>query len=177
MRSRVGDSKHDCAVKNSRGDLLTVVMIPEGEVALPPEAASGEGGRQKVMVEEQNIAMTRSIGDFYAHHHGVICEPEIRVLEAADFAARGWQRPHMLLASDGVWDLWSFDEVASGLLPKDETPIDADSVAAFCEATRARGDDYFGERADNLTGVLIDLSGLVAGSAGSLREESDGMGI
>ena len=37
----------------------------------------------------------------------------------------------------------------------------AERAEAFAEATRARGDDYFGEAADNLTGVLVDLAPLV----------------
>eukprot|EP00965_Chrysotila_dentata_P257430 6212886-Pleurochrysis_carterae.AAC.3 len=31
-----------------------------------------------VAIDEQYIAMTRSLGDFYAHHHGVSAEPEAR---------------------------------------------------------------------------------------------------
>jgi len=30
-------------------------------------------------------------------------------------------------------------------------------LGAFCERTRAMGESYFGECADNLTGVLIGL--------------------
>merc|ERR1719231_618144 len=102
--------------------------------------------------------MTRSIGDFYAHEHGVIAEPEFRVLEADELAGKAWRRPHLLIASDGVWDLWSFDEVAAQLLPTDEAVVDDESVGAFSEANRAKGEEYFGESADNMTGVLIDLS-------------------
>ena len=64
----------------------------------------------------QNITMTRSIGDFYAHRHGVSCAPEIREIDLGTIARRGWTRPHLLLASDGVWDLWGFDELADRLV-------------------------------------------------------------
>lgn len=72
----------------------------------------------------------------------------------------GLSYPALLIASDGVWDIWGFDEVSDKLVPPGG--ISADDMAAraetFCEETRATGAKYFGEAADNLTGVLIDLS-------------------
>jgi len=150
---------HGCAVKNCRGELMTVVIIPESEIELP--SAVVKEGPTRAVVDEQNIAMTRSLGDFYAHHHGVTWEPELRVLESADLLELPFHRPHLLLASDGVWDLWAFNDVAAALLPTDEAIIDEESIAAFCEATRAQGADYFDESADNLTGILVDLSYLI----------------
>ena len=108
----------------------------------------------------QAIGMTRSLGDFYAHRHGVICEPEVRALPIASITQRGWKDTLMLLASDGVWDLWGFDEVSTELV----SPTNGNTVAMkqradkFFEATRAKGNEYFGESADNLTGVLVNLA-------------------
>ena len=91
--------------------------------------------------------------------------PEVTVLRSADVRARQLVGPRLLLASDGVWDLWTFDEVA-GQLKELSTSASAggsgaslrDFAQRLCEQTRSKGEEYFGEAADNLTGVLVDLS-------------------
>ena len=67
------------------------------------------------------------------------------------------------LCSDGVWDLMDEREVGEVLWPA-EAAADGSAwqriegrAATLCEAARARGSEWFGESADNLTGVLIDL--------------------
>ena len=55
------------------------------------------------------IAMTRSIGDFYAHQFGLSCEATITVDEldgGESFIATG---------SDGIWDTWKWKEFATAL--------------------------------------------------------------
>jgi serine/threonine protein phosphatase PrpC len=154
--------EHGVMIKNSREDRFTLLVIPEEELDLPALAATPapQGAAQKTLVEEQAITMSRSLGDFYAHRHGVICEPEVRALPIASIAQRGWKDTLMLLASDGVWDLWGFDEVSTELV----SPTNGNTVAMkqradkFFEATRAKGNEYFGESADNLTGVLVNLA-------------------
>lgn len=113
--------------------------------------------------------MTRSLGDFYAHHHGVTWEPETRVLPIDRIAQRKWREPLLMLASDGVWDLWGFDEVAEQLISPDNSDpsLMALRAADFCEKTRAKGCHYFDEAADNLTGVLVHLDGVVHASNSS----------
>ena len=69
------------------------------------------------------------------------------------------------LASDGVWDLWEYDEVSEKLVPPGRSPSEMDAAsgeiearaAALIEETRARGNNFYGENADNLTGVLVKL--------------------
>ena len=84
----------------------------------------------------------------------------MRALPIASITQRGWKDTLMLLASDGVWDLWGFDEVSTELV----SPTNGNTVAMkqradkFFEATRAKGNEYFGESADNLTGVLVNLA-------------------
>ena len=111
--------EHGVMIKNSREDRFTLLVIPEEELDLPALAATPapQGAAQKTLVEEQAITMSRSLGDFYAHRHGVICEPEVRALPIASITQRGWKDTLMLLASDGVWDLWGFDEVSTELVP------------------------------------------------------------
>ena len=108
------------------------------------------------------MTMTRSLGDFYAHSWGVSCEAEVRTVDLdALVSERGWRAPRLLLASDGVWDLFEYDELARRVCGGDDADLQA-LGAAVCEETRARGAEYFDEAADNLTGVLVALDRLGA---------------
>ena len=90
--------------------------------------------------------------------------PEIGVLELKALCVeRGWARVALLVASDGVWDMWQYDEVVDALLPTTADGPEPEPLVlggAFAEATRARSAEYFEESADNLTGVLrmLDLT-------------------
>ena len=64
---------------------------------------------------------------------------QVRQLEWTTLAERSWQRVFLLLASDGVWDLWEFDEVAAQLLPALKAqPVDVTTASEFCETTREK---------------------------------------
>ena len=94
-------------------------------------------GRQAT-VEEHSIAMTRSLGDFYAHTVGVSCLPDVRVVQLEEvLREHQWDRCSLLLASDGVWDLWKYDEVADLTVPKTSRAL-LSTAGAFCELTRAK---------------------------------------
>ena len=135
-------------LKNPRDDRFTLVIIPGETIKLEAQAGGGDGASvTTTVVEEQAITMTRSLGDFYAHHHGVTWEPETRVLPIDRIAQRKWREPLLMLASDGVWDLWGFDEVAEQLISPDNSDpsLMALRAADFCEKTRAKGCHYFDE--------------------------------
>jgi len=162
--------EHNVMLKNPRDDRFTLVIIPSETVTVA--ARPGGPGSQEshaTTVEEQAITMTRSLGDFYAHHHGVTWEPETKVMPLSRIAERKWRQPCLMLASDGVWDLWNYNEVVDELVsPENADPARmARRAAAFCEDTRSKGCQYFDEAADNLTGVLVNLDGLVYASSSS----------
>ena len=94
-----------------------------------------------------------------AHGFGVSCVPEVARLELESLAARGWRGVQLLLATDGVWDLWEHGAMAERVTSGGE---ELSSLAtSLCEETRGRGVEYFDESADNLTGVIIDLEEVV----------------
>ena len=155
---------HECMTKNVRNDRFTLLAIPEEALdlgalpSMPPPA----GLAQKTIVDEQAITMTRSLGDFYAHHHGVTSEPELRTISLRALGDAAAPYSHIYLGSDGVWDLWGFDEFANRLLPPTASPpLDAKAMGArhdaVLEETRSIGLKWYGERADNLTGVWLEL--------------------
>lgn len=94
-----------------------------------------------------------------AHGFGVSCEPEVARLELESLAARGWRGVRLLLATDGVWDLWEHGALAERVTSGGE---ELSALGrSLCEETRARGAAYFQESADNLTGVIVDLDEVV----------------
>ena len=75
-----------CGVKNARGELATVIVVPEGHVRVPAEVSASAGipiggfSGGVVNVDEHSMTMTRSIGDLYAHTLGMLATPETRVI-------------------------------------------------------------------------------------------------
>lgn len=83
--------------KNARGDLPAILLTPDTD----PDY--GE-------MEPQSLAMTRSIGDFYMQTFGVSWRPEVISVDLEEVGAE-LQHLTLILASDGVWDLWEYEDV------------------------------------------------------------------
>ena len=101
------------------------------------------------------LGVTRSIGDFYHQTWGVTWEPEVIVKQlGADLGSSPYGV--LCLASDGVWDHWRFEDAMEALCVGG-TPPDERRVYNFCETTRRKGYEAFGDGADNLTSVVVVL--------------------
>ena len=71
-------------------------------------------GPQRVWLQDQEmpgLAMSRSMGDRVAHSVGVSAEPEVK-----EFTL-GLDDKFMVIASDGVWEFLSNEDVANIVLP------------------------------------------------------------
>jgi len=64
---------------------------------------------REVVRDSTCIAMTRALGDFYAHQYGLTYEPSITVKRVQPN-----QRLSIWIASDGVWDCWKYNDWARG---------------------------------------------------------------
>ena len=135
------------------------------------------------------LAFTRSLGDLHLHAYGVSHMPEVQyinlneilsVLEASgpyvppptsDPAAAVISNvniPPMIcivLATDGVWDNWKYEDVTKFVL--DVSCLDAvatrgDGAArvaqSFMQRNSIHGKRNFGTQADNATGIVLYLS-------------------
>lgn len=135
------------------------------------------------------LAFTRSLGDLHLHAYGVSHMPEIQyinlneifsVLEATgpyvcspntDPSVAGINTeniPHMVcvvLATDGVWDNWKYEDVSKFVL--DISCLDAVAkngdgagrvAQSFMQRNTIHGKRNFGNQADNATGIVIYLS-------------------
>ena len=133
-----------CGLKTERGDRASVVMTPEA-------------GRFSQMM----LGVTRSVGDFYHQKYGVTWRPQVVVKDISEECGgpNGAAAACIILASDGVWDHWEFAEAmeelcdAGSALSPGAPPTTKKRVMAFFEETRAKGEEAFGDGADNLTGA------------------------
>jgi serine/threonine protein phosphatase PrpC len=95
--------------------------------------------------------MSRSLGDRVAHSVGVSCEPEIKeiLLNENDNI--------IILASDGVWEFLSNDEVANTVIPFFEKEAPEAAANALVKAAFKKWKEEE-EVVDDITAVVIFLS-------------------
>lgn len=110
-------------------------------------------GPQRVWLPQEDIpglAMSRSLGDRVAHSVGVSCEAEIteRVLGEGDKI--------VIMASDGVWEFLSNEDVASIVVPFFEVGAPEAAANALVKAAYQRWKEEE-EVIDDITVVIIFL--------------------
>lgn len=108
---------------------------------------------------QMSLAVTRTLGDFYHQHYGVTHVPEVVVLDLKELqpAEPGAGGCVLLLASDGVWDHWTFEAAMERLIDPRTGLTDKARADAMMEETRAKGEAVFGETADNLSSIAVLL--------------------
>ena len=130
----------DVGYKSKRGDRPTALLVPEGDV-----------------YASQQLGITRSLGDFYLQYHGVSWEPAVSCIDLFDVQSE-LRRVTLVLASDGLWDLWGYQECLEHVFAQ-PPPTSTAQVKAACkeliETTRVRGEEIFGESADNITTIVV----------------------
>jgi serine/threonine protein phosphatase PrpC len=106
------------------------------------------------------LAMTRSLGDFYAHPFGVTAEPSINVVELADDV----QDAAVCVASDGVWDVWQYEAFAAYVAQlKSSNALSAERIMA---KSMEQAYASFGRNAyDDSTLVVLQLPNRVQAPA------------
>ncbi|KAG7610429.1 PPM-type phosphatase domain [Arabidopsis suecica] len=120
--ANLGDSRAVLGTMTEDGEIKAVQLTSDLTPDVPSEAErirmckgrvfamKTEPSSQRVWLPNQNIpglAMSRAFGDFRLKDHGVIAVPEIsqhRITSKDQF---------LVLATDGVWDMLSNDEVVS----------------------------------------------------------------
>ena len=145
--------------KNCRGDLPTILLTPKKDVTYPK-------------LEPITLAMTRSIGDFYLHTFGVTWKPEVRTMELSDLimkksgGGKGGKLTNLtlILASDGIWDLYENSEVFDAIVSKPTVLSNGkrkqsiSNAKAFFDKSVEKGAEIFGSSADNMTGIVVYLN-------------------
>jgi len=110
----------------------------------------------------QRLGMTRSLGDFYMQYHGCTFEPSVSCIDLFDLVSQ-LSQVTVILASDGLWDIWAYKDVLKDPLkataPDGRAPLSAqrvqDSLSSLVEETRQETAEMFGDSADNITAICI----------------------
>ena len=89
--------------------------------AFAGEHSGARADADEITVCEQALAVTRSIGDFYAHSYGLTHAPEVRTISISELHRRGDARLTLALATDGLWDLMSHEEASLSRFPDSPT--------------------------------------------------------
>jgi serine/threonine protein phosphatase PrpC len=140
--------------KNVRSEWATLV-------ATPPHAPYQDA-----------LAFTRSLGDLHLQTYGVSHTPEVWWMDLVS-PADAPLVPHPLsivVASDGIWDNWKFEEVASYVMTQPRlaevlrTNSAQTAAAELMTANLERGRINFGSSADNMTAIALYLIPKVATS-------------
>lgn len=136
---------HGVPAKNARGDLPAILLTPD------EDPTYGD-------MEPQSLAMTRSLGDFYMHTFGVTWRPEVISIDLEEVGDK-LEHLTLILASDGVWDLWEYEDVFQSII---HPPVDAtqgtDVAMSFFTRCVSRGAEMFEDTADNMTGMVVYLN-------------------
>ena len=112
------------------------------------------------------LAFTRSLGDFHLQTYGVSHEPEVFTiaLNAGISSLAGATAGALVLCSDGVWDNWTYEDVADWILDPERVATLAKDADAQVKLTTAFMDQNivfalanFGSSADNMTAIVCYL--------------------
>ena len=98
--------------------------------------------------------MTRSLGDFYAHRHGISCEPEI-VRYVVNQLPADARSAVLVLASDGLWDFLTTAE-ACKVMRRGRSPQACADKLVEMAVNRSKA-KYNGLK-DDTTAVVIELN-------------------
>ena len=69
------------------------------------------------------IAMTRALGDFYAHQFGLTHKPSVNIRVVPDSAIFT-----LAIASDGIWDCWKYEDFMDNVNKKFAQGMSLDAV-------------------------------------------------
>ena len=133
----------DAGFKTARGDRPTSIIAPE-----------------TVDYEPCQLGVTRSLGDFYMQHYGITWEPAVSCIDLNEVASQ-LEHVTLVIASDGLWDLWEYKDVLQYHLSR-PPPADSGAVLSplleLVESTRRQSEEFFGESADNITAVAVTVT-------------------
>lgn len=158
--SRAAAEEAGCGFKTERGDRATLLLTPEAGT-----------------YSQSIIGVTRALGDFYLQQYGVTWRPQVTTYSLEEALGPAHSHAVVCLASDGVWDLWTFEGAVASLTGTGAdagesgasaagpesiaaaaaagAPTDGARVLGFFEETLRKGQEAFEDQADNLTGVVV----------------------
>lgn len=180
--ANLGDSRAVLATMSGTGFLKAVQLTTDQKPCVPQEAEriKRSEGRVFALKEEPGVmrvwlpgedcpglAMARALGDARLKRHGVISTPQVtgHRVTAADL--------FIILATDGVWDVLSNEEVVSIVCA---TPRKQHASKAVVEAAVQRWKTkYPSSRVDDCSAVCLFLQDPRWGAAAACRKAGGGL--
>ena len=107
---------------NNTYEQTLVIQAIQGPGSVAPPKPSMKNGPPRIWVLNKTfpgLAMTRSLGDIFAKKAGVIAEPEVTSFTfdpINNYLHRQVVPKWIVLASDGIWDVMTNEQVANFLL-------------------------------------------------------------
>jgi serine/threonine protein phosphatase PrpC len=105
-----------------------------------------------------SLSMTRSFGDFYMQSLGVSYLPEVQCIDLDTiYCAEGVDPSeplHLLVASDGVWDCWKYEEITKKVIEASET---TDPAGKLIDDNKELANTLFGNQSDNATAIIVTI--------------------
>lgn len=146
-------SKEGFYYKNVRREWATVVSTPSTAVV------------------QDALSFTRSLGDFHLHSYGVSSEPDIveldlQVLLQHQTSTKKSQSIALVLASDGLWDNWKYQDLSTFLTAPEriERSKEKSGTQHIVRELMSKNKEYahanFGQQADNMTVIVCYIHGL-----------------
>jgi len=137
-------------------------------IVAPPPKKGGPAPR---------LAVTRSLGDPHLQTCGLTWKPEVTLLDLAE-PVQTLDPLVLIVGSDGLWDLWQYDEAIEEVIVSGYDLRTQQGVTAATEqllaATKAKGEELLGDSTDDTTCVVLSIikdgKGGARMIAGSVRE-------
>lgn len=111
-------------------------------------------------IDLPGLAMSRSLGDFFAKSLGVLAEPEISVLSINKLDNNSSAQPiAVVLASDGIWDMLSsinVIEIITGKLKLKQQAKDC-TEQLVSQATKLWRNEPYNRGAENSSSKNVDI--------------------
>jgi len=130
--------------KTVRGDFATYVTTPRSSP------------------HEETLSVTRSLGDLQLQTYGISYLPEIKCIDLHKIIKKVTSPISIVLASDGVWDNWLYEDVTKFITQpyniekvfdgKNECQQITDE---FMKLNKERATNNFGNSADNATCIIV----------------------
>ena len=133
-----------------KGNYVKNIRNEYGSIVSPPKSSPFES----------SLSMTRSLGDFYLQKYGVSYIPTIKYVNLSKIFEES-SIFSLLIASDGVWDNWSYETISKFILNEDclnRINNNEDISEEVCKLLIAKNDElgrkHFGTSRDNATAIL-----------------------
>ncbi|KAG9455583.1 hypothetical protein H6P81_000091 [Aristolochia fimbriata] len=162
--ANLGDSRAVLGTRSDEGTLMALQLTTDLKPSVPQEAERIRNSRGRVFAlkEEPNIqrvwlpdddmpglAMARAFGDFMLKSYGIIAIPQMSHYRISD------RDEFLVLATDGVWDVLSNEEVV--FIVSSAESEEAAAQALVEEAVRAWKHKFPCTRADDCTAICLFL--------------------